>query len=276
MTPGLVSVVIPCYRGTKYLRSAIESCLRQTYPHVEVIVVDDASPQEDYRIAEELAQTDERVRVLRRATNGRICRALNDGYAVAGGEFFTRLAQDDLFREDAVELLVAQLRKDPTAGLAYADMQLIDQNGEYMQPMPTGPDPARALLPVNRVGLCVLWRRAVWDAVGPFDPRFDLCDDYEFFLRVSRRYPLTRVDGQAPFFFRYHPDQGSVTKEHEQDVALCRVHLAHHRAMLPRLWHKPSVWKGVLGGWVRLIACRAGLYKYWKHDGRSVWGGQRK
>lgn len=268
MTEPHVSIVIPCYRGRKYLREAIDSCLRQTYPHLEVIVVDDNSPDADHEIADEIARTDPRVRVVRRPENGGVGRALNTGFGVATGQYFTRLAQDDLFREDAIALLVRQLQAHPEAGLVYADMQLIDANGQYMQPMPTSPNPARALRPFNAVGLCVMWPRAVWDAVGPFDPRYDLCDDYEFFLRISRTFPLNRVEGEAPFFFRYHLNQGSVTKESAQDLARCRVHLAHDRALLRRRWYSPVLWKRVGGGWVRLLACRIGLYRYLKHDGR--------
>jgi glycosyltransferase involved in cell wall biosynthesis len=270
----LVSIVIPCYRGRKYLREAIESCLRQTHRNLEVIVVDDKSPDADYEIAEELARTDPRVRVIRRTENGRICRALNTGYGAARGEYFARLAQDDMFREDAVALLLRRLQDHPGAGLAYADMQLIDASGKYMQLMPTAPDPARALMPVDRVGLCVMWPRAVWDAVGPFDPRYDLCDDYEFFLRISRKFPLTRVPDEAPFFFRYHPEQGSVTKAQQHDIAGCRVHLAHNWALLRGRWYSPVLWKRVACGWVRLTACRAGLYRYWKYDGASLFKGR--
>ena len=254
-TPELVSIVIPCYRGTRYLRTAIESCLRQTYPHIEVIVVDDASPDGDCEIAAEYARNDPRVQVVRRASNGRICRALNDGYAIARGEFHARLAQDDLFREDALALLVRQLKAHPDAGLAYADMQLIDADGNFMQRMPTRP-PDGALLPANRVGLCVMWPRRVFEAVGPFDPAYDLCDDYEFFLRIARQFPLTRVENEAPFFFRYHPEQASVTKAQAHDLARARVHLAHNAAMLRRHPFRWVYWKRTFTGRVRLWRTR--------------------
>ena len=77
--PNLVSVVIPCYKGERYLAQAIESCLRQTHRELEVIVVDDASPTPDAAIAERFAAADPRVRVVRRAENGMISRALNSG-----------------------------------------------------------------------------------------------------------------------------------------------------------------------------------------------------
>src|SRR5438477_12732943 len=87
--PGLVSVVIPCYNGAAFLAEAIESCLRQTYRDLEIIVVDDASPDHCAEIAGRYAAADSRVRVLRRARNGGVSSALNTGFRRARGEYFS-------------------------------------------------------------------------------------------------------------------------------------------------------------------------------------------
>ena len=252
MSDALVSIVIPCYRGRRYLSEAIDSCLTQTHTNLEVIVVDDASPDLDFEVAEEFSRRDSRVRVIRRLTNGRISRALNDGYALARGDYFTRLAQDDLFRNDAVALLLRQLQRYPAAGLAYADMQLIDDRGQFLQLMPTEP-PERALLPVDRVGLCVMWPRAVFVVVGGFDPAHDLCDDYEFFLRISRQFALTRVESEAPFYFRYHADQGSIAQAKAHDIAMTQAQLSHNSALLRRHPFRLLYWRRALLGNLRLL-----------------------
>ena len=263
--PNLVSIVVPCYKGERYLAQAIESCLRQTHRELEVIVVDDASPTPDAALAERLAAADPRVRVVRRPENGMISRALNSGYAVARGEFHSRLAQDDYFGDDAIARLVATLRAAPDAGLAYADMRMVDADGVVLQPMPCE-RPERALFPANRVGLCVMWPAAVYDAVGPFDPRYDLAEDFEFFLRISRRYPLVKCEGEPAFFFRYHAAQGSITSEHRHDVARARAHVAHARALLRDTPASPRRWRRLLFAQARLVATRTGLYGRIKYD----------
>src|SRR4051794_7714636 len=101
----LVSVVIPFYKGERFLAQAIESCLRQTHRELDVILVDDASPDGCAAIAERYAQRDSRVRLVRRATNGGIARAFNTGFDAARGEYLTRLAQDDLMHDDAVAIM---------------------------------------------------------------------------------------------------------------------------------------------------------------------------
>src|SRR5262245_52586381 len=126
-TPGLVSIVIPCYNGARYVGAAIESCLRQTYSLLEVIVVDDASPDCCAEIADRYARQNGRVRVIRRGKNGGVSRAFNSGFRAARGEYYARLAQDDLFREDAIALLLQYLTDRPELGLVYADMQIVDE-----------------------------------------------------------------------------------------------------------------------------------------------------
>ncbi len=205
---ALVSIVIPCYKGSRFLAETIDSCLKQTYREIEVIVVDDASPENDAEIAESRAARDSRVRVVRRAQNGGVSRAYNSGYAVARGDYFTRLSQDDMFREDAIEIMLRCLQEAPAnVGLVYCDMQKVDENGRWLSRWNQADDPyaadpdakpvsspdESALFPTQEVGLCVMWRRSVYEAVGPFRPRYDFAEDYEFYLRRLAELPPCQV-----------------------------------------------------------------------------------
>src|SRR5262249_6354329 len=72
---GLVSIVVPCYRGERFLREALQSCLAQTYSPIEILVVDDASPDGCLAIASEFAARDSRIRVISRPLNGGVAKA---------------------------------------------------------------------------------------------------------------------------------------------------------------------------------------------------------
>ena len=133
MAQNLVSIIVPCYRGSRFLAEAIESCLRQTHRELEVIVVDDASPDDCAEIAERYARSDSRVRVIRRPENGGVSRAFNSGLEAARGEYLTRLAQDDVFGESAIEVMLRQLQDHPDAGLVYCDGHVIDERGAVKQ-----------------------------------------------------------------------------------------------------------------------------------------------
>lgn len=246
-TVPTVSIVIPCYNGRRFLAETIESCLAQTFRDIEVIVVDDASPQDDAAIAEQYAARDERVRVVRRPKNGGVSQAYNTGYANARGAFFSRLSQDDLFRTDAIAIMLARLEADPELGLVYCDMQKIDENGKVLSLWKQAAHPESALFPTQEVGLCVMWPRHVYEAVGPFRSRFDFAEDYDFYLRVSRRYRLGKCGDEAPFFFRCHSSQNGQVSERKQAVTYALAQLSHHWAMARRFpWHRRH-WKGILG-----------------------------
>ena len=218
MDRNLVSIVIPCYRGSRFLPEAIESCLRQTHCELEIIVVDDASPDDCAAIAERYARSDSRVRVIRRPENGGVSRAFNSGLAAAGGEYLSRLAQDDVFDESAIEVMVRHLQERPDAGLVYCDFHAIDDRGVVKRRFHL-PEPDEALSFKNRLGLCVMWRRAVWEKVGGFDPRFDTSEDFEYWLRIAQSFPIAKCPDVAPFYVRFHDAMGSIRYFEKQERA---------------------------------------------------------
>jgi peptidoglycan/LPS O-acetylase OafA/YrhL len=218
----LVSIVIPCYKGAAFLAEAIESCLRQSYPHLEIIVVDDASPDDCAAIAERYAARDPRVRVVRRPANGGVSRAFNTGFESASGSYHTRLAQDDVFRLDAVEVMLRHLQANPEAGLAYCDYQILNPAGAVTSCVHVAP-PAEALRWRNDIGICVMWRRTVWEKLGGFDCHYDTAEDFEYWVRVSQRFPIIKCGREAPLFFRHHPQMGSVRQLSRQLEATARV-----------------------------------------------------
>jgi glycosyltransferase involved in cell wall biosynthesis len=254
----MVSIVIPCYKGSRFLAKTIESCLKQTYRDIEIIVVDDASPQNDAEIAYAFAAKDDRVRVVRREKNGGVSRAYNSGYAIARGEFFTRLSQDDLFREDAIDIMLRHLQAaQPEVGLVYCDMQKVDQDGNWLSRWNQADDPDNALFPTQEVGLCVMWRRSVYEAVGPFRPRYDFAEDYDFYLRVSRKYRLAKCGNEAPFFFRCHSSQNGSVSQLQQSAAYSLAQMSHAWAIVKKNPARLACWKGIVGCSLRVGTLKA-------------------
>jgi glycosyltransferase involved in cell wall biosynthesis len=219
----LVTIVIPCYKGARFLPAAIESCLQQTYQELELIVVDDASPDECAMIAERYAQRDSRVRLIRHTQNWGVSRAFNTGFNAAKGSYFTRLAQDDVFHPEAIAAMVSDLERKHEAALTYCDCQSIDENGVIRKEPEVSPQPSRVLVWRNLVGLCVMWRRSVWEAIGGFDPEFDTAEDHEYWLRVSRSFALSKCPGGPYFFGRYHENQGSIVFGPRQESANLKI-----------------------------------------------------
>ncbi len=117
--PPLVSVVITNYNYGRYLADSVGSALGQAGVEVEVVVVDDASTDDSLRIAGELAEADDRVRVLARPVNGGPVEAFNAGLEAAGGEYVVRLDADDLLTPGSLARATAVAERFPGVGLVY-------------------------------------------------------------------------------------------------------------------------------------------------------------
>ena len=116
---GLASVVIPCYRYGRYLPAAVQAALDQPGLAVEVIVVDDASPDDSGEIAEALAATDPRVRVLRHRTNRGHLATYNAGLAAARGDWIALVSADDLLTPGALTRAAQLMVAHRSVGLVY-------------------------------------------------------------------------------------------------------------------------------------------------------------
>ena len=118
--------------------------------------------------------------------------------------------------------MLRHLQERPEAGLVYCDSHVIDESGNVIGRI-SAPEPAEALAFRNRLGLCVMWRRAVWEKVGGFDPRFDTAEDFEYWLRIAQAFSLTKCPGVAPFYVRVHDAMGSVQFFEKQERATLEV-----------------------------------------------------
>jgi hypothetical protein len=184
----LVSVVIPCYGQAHYLGEAIESVLAQTYPQLEIVVVDDGSEDN----TSEVAGGYPGVRVVRQENAG-LAEARNTGLRHTRGEFLIFLDADDRLLPQAVERGLAELRERPDCGLVWGGWGLIGPDGERLPdaaPRAVG-DPYLALLRecVISCPAAVMYRRALFEELRAFDPEVSASADYDVYLRATRDFP---------------------------------------------------------------------------------------
>ena len=102
---GLVSVIVPIYKVEKYLRKCIDSILEQTYRNLEIILVDDGSPDDCGRICDEYAEKDPRIKVIHKE-NGGLSDARNWGIEKAAGDYIAFVDSDDWIKADMIEYLL--------------------------------------------------------------------------------------------------------------------------------------------------------------------------
>ena len=213
MPPPAVTVVIPVYNGTNYLREAIDSVLAQTYGDYELIVVDDGSTDDTWALIQSLG---ERVRGFRKP-NGGVASALNLGISHARGRWIAWLSHDDLFLPAKLEKQVAFLARSPEFKACYTDYFVGDSAGAIVRGVETPWYPRaralRALFGRSYIsGSTMLVERACFDAVGPFSEKWRYTQDTEMWLRVLRRFEIGRVPEKL-VVERAHPAQGSHSAE---------------------------------------------------------------
>jgi glycosyltransferase involved in cell wall biosynthesis len=196
-----VSIVLPVYNGARFLAGAIRSCRAQTYPHWELIVVDDCSTDDTPQIAAGFAADDARIRVIRHEQNRKLPGALNTGFDAARGDLLTWTSDDNLYRPDALAEMARFLAEHPDVGLVYADYSLIDEEGNVTGTV-RAPE-RRDLMFKSVVGPCFLYRRAVAEAVGPYAEDLYLAEDYDYWLRVSARFPIAALHRDL-YLYREH------------------------------------------------------------------------
>lgn len=125
MSNPLITVIVPIYKVEKYLSICIESILKQTYTNIEIILVDDGSPDKCGQICDEYAIKDHRIQVIHK-TNGGLSDARNVALDVAKGEYITFVDSDDYIAQDYVEYLWHILNKNDADISAMLDKHFID------------------------------------------------------------------------------------------------------------------------------------------------------
>ncbi|HET7416414.1 MAG TPA: glycosyltransferase [Solirubrobacterales bacterium] len=195
--PPLVSVVIPCYGQARFLEEAIESVLLQTYAQVEVVVVDDGSPDNAARVAGRFPW----VRCVRQPNAG-LAAARNAGIRESEGELLVFLDADDRLLPRALELGVEELRAHPEAAFAFGRYRRVAEDGRPLsndeQPRPEA-DPYSLFLRCNYAGVPAagIYRRSALEEAGNFDETVPGAEDYDLGLRLSRQYPVRPYDEEV-------------------------------------------------------------------------------
>lgn len=229
-TLKLVSVILPIYNGERYLKEAIESCLNQTYENIEIVVVDDASTDKSLEIIR--SYQDPRIKIFFHAENLGIAAATNTGYENAKGDYFTRFAADDIYVNTAVQEIVDYFEENLESDVVFTNQYwLIEPSREIIE-IRTGP--AKDVLEYNSLGLCVFFKKKVYQTIGPVNGAVCLAEDYEYWLRCFLKVRIAHLD-KFFYYYRLHPE--SLTGRFSPSGEVQRVSLRVARnLLLPQLW----------------------------------------
>lgn len=212
----MVSIIIPVYNHADYIQHCIESALNQSWPNIEVIVVDDASPDPKVRqIIDNLAHP--RLKVLHNDKNLGICATQNRALIASSGEVIAFLDCDDFLAQMAIETCMRTWHDDTVylhSGRINVDEQDREINRINFVSLPRTDYFAENLQAMYATHLKLI-RRDAFAKVGLFDERFDSAQDYEILMRIAFHYPSSSFV-HVPDFVYYHRLHAGQTTEKQR------------------------------------------------------------
>ena len=185
-----VSVIVPAYNVSKYIKETLISLEQQTFSDFEALIVDDGSTDNTATIVRQICQRDSRFQLLQKS-NGGLSSARNYGIRHARGEYIALLDGDDIYHQDKLATHIARLYSQSDVGVVYSASRTIRDDGKPMfitlSGKPVHPNPVVALLCKNFVGhgSNAVFRRCLIDEVGDFNENLRSWEDVDLWLRIA-------------------------------------------------------------------------------------------
>jgi len=231
MKSDLVSIIMPAYNAEQYIREAIESVLVQSYPHWELIVVNDGSTDETKEIVAQFP--DKRIKLIDQENNGEAS-ARNKALAHSHGEFIAFLDADDIYIPDHLKTTITYLQCHPELDGVFTDGHYCDQSGNLLQTLSSqrrGPYEGWIFEQLVRSSdvfgppLCVVLRINPIVQYGlDLDTRIWYGTDWDFFTRYAEFTNFGYLD-QCTCLYRVHKTNMTITtNQHDKLLswAICR------------------------------------------------------
>lgn len=199
MNTPIVSIVALCYNHERFVREAVESVLAQTYPAIEIILVDDASTDNSAGEIRKLSVEHPNIQVVLLAKNIGNCKAFNVGWRKAKGEFIIDFATDDVMLPDRIEKQVDHFQSlGPEYGVVFTDASYIDETGKLIRHhhehlfkkgmiklIPEGDIFRNVLKRYFISGPTMMVRMEVMQVLNGYDENLAY-EDFDFWVRSSR------------------------------------------------------------------------------------------
>jgi glycosyltransferase involved in cell wall biosynthesis len=218
----LLTVILPAYNADNYIRAAVQSILDQTFRDFEFIIINDGSTDNTLAILQQLANADARIKLITRPNTGYVV-ALNQGIALARGEFIARMDADDISLPQRFEKQLAYLQAHPQCVLLGTNVAQMDQDGAVIGPMSDiafGHDQINhALLrrgwPI--VHPSIIARTSAIKSIGGYIPAFCPNEDHDLFLKLAE---IGQVENLPEVLVHYRKHAASISSKNPDKIAI--------------------------------------------------------
>lgn len=205
MKNKLVSVIIPVYNVENYVKEAMQSIQNQTYKNLEIIVIDDGSKDNTYKVVEYLAKDDDRIKLYKNEENLKIVKTLNRALSLANGEYIARMDGDDISALNRIEKKVKFLEENKEYDLVGCSMKAIDTDGNnigqtvHFSNQNLLLDSLKYVTPVSHIWVA---RKNLYDKLNGYR-EIPGVEDYDFLLRMTTiGFKYTNLEEYFGYFVR--------------------------------------------------------------------------
>lgn len=224
----LISVIMPCYNMASYVSDSIKSVIAQTYPHWELLIVDDASSDETVNIIKSYAQADSRIKFAIKKQNSGISDTRNQCIQMAQGQFLAFLDADDIWHPEKLEKQLSfMLAKN--IGFTYSTYDWIDEDGKIMNKFinTIGNLDYKTYLRNTIIGCStVMVNKAITGDV--FVPKFRTSEDTATWLDILRKGLLAYAIDESLVSYRIRRKSASSNKI-RASIDLWKVYRQHEK-----------------------------------------------
>lgn len=231
----IVSVILPTYNRANYIKDAIESVLNQTYKSIELLIIDDGSIDNTEEVISPFLK-DKRIRYVKQENSGAAA-ARNKGLELSKGKYVAFIDSDDIWEKDKLEIQLAVMNSIPDAAIVFSDFSAKRQDGliekshirTYFTVLDTyklSYDDVFSHRNTLKNGEKVYWgniyktmifgniiltsttlfRQEVFNTEGIFDTNYTTLEDYDLFLRLTKRFTAAFID-KPLICYRYSEKQ---------------------------------------------------------------------
>lgn len=227
MTQPLVSVVVTSYHQGKYINQILDSLKAQTYQNWELIVADDASPDDSVDVFEKwLEKNSISAKKIFHTKNTGLPVVLNEAIELCEGQYVKFIAADDYMHPECLEKSVNCLEeRGKNFGMVFSDTYFVDENGNFTKPLAdynvlgniSPADFRKELVKRNRIAaLTVLMRTSVVKETGSYDSKF-IIEDYYRWLKINEKYFIAYVPEKLTYY-RWHDSNISKVKSDRIEI----------------------------------------------------------
>ena len=211
----LVSVIMNCHNGEKYLSKSVKSVLQQTYKDLELIFYDNQSSDKSIKIIRNFK--DKRIRILKSKNFVKLYKARNAAIKKSKGEFIAFLDTDDWWHRDKLKNQIKLIKYNKEIKILYSKFYIYDQSSKKKKintkKVYSGKITKNILKNYNVGILTVLINRKIFEKIK-FNERYNIIGDFDFFTKLSLNYSFHAINKPLAFY-RSHSNNFSTLKINE-------------------------------------------------------------